>query len=115
MKALRICLLLLLALLLPMRGAMAAAMLCPAAGPAHHGMGMQAAHAHDGAGHHGEHDHGSSSKCTMCAAFCALTPLMSDVPRLREPAALPAIGFPDESPPAPSFVSGGQDRPPRSC
>jgi hypothetical protein len=114
MKAFRICLLLLLAVLLPMRGAVAAAMLCPVEGQAHHDVGMQAAHAHAGADHHDGHDHGVPDKCNMCSAFCALTPLASAAPKLPEPAALPAVKFPEFPAPAASFLSDGQERPPRT-
>jgi hypothetical protein len=50
----------------------------------------------------------------MCSAFCSLTPLMSEAPRLPEPDLLAAVRFPDLSTPAPNFLSGGQDRPPRT-
>lgn len=116
MKILRLCFLLLLAVLLPIKGAMAAALLCPAGGA-----GMQVEmqmHAH--AGHHdmgdhpaSHHDHGAVDKCNTCSAFCSATPLVSDMPRLPEPSALPAVRFPAISTPAPTFLSGGQDRPPR--
>lgn len=128
MNTARIWLLLLLAVLLPIRGAVAGAMLCsvgsagmqaelqlvePHAG--HHDMGHhEAGHEHGGSGHHEHHDHGATDRCNMCSAFCSLTPLLSDVPRLPEPGALPALKFPDFSTPAPSFLSDGQERPPRS-
>ena len=114
MKTVRICLLLLLVLLLPFRGAVAAAMLCPVEGQAHHDVGMQAAHAHAGADHHDDHGHGAPDKCNMCYAFCALTPLAGAAPKLPEPAALPAVKFPEFPAPAPSFLSDGQERPPRT-
>lgn len=132
MKTVRICFLLLMAILLPIRGAVAASMLCEVGG-----FGMQselpigghddhagsheaahdhhaAAHDHEGAGQHEGHDHGAGNKCNMCSAFCSLTPLVSDAPRLPEPAALPSVRFPDFSTPAPSFLSDGQERPPRT-
>lgn len=114
MKSVRICLLLLLVLLLPIRGAVAAAMMCPVEDAGRHEMAASAAHAHAGAGHHDGHDHGAADKCHMCSAFCALTPLVGDTPRLPEPAALPAVRFPEFPAPAASFLSDGQDRPPRS-
>ncbi|TXI24885.1 MAG: DUF2946 domain-containing protein [Roseateles sp.] len=126
MKTVRIWLLLLLAVLLPIRGAVAAAMLCPVGSSGmqselrlgdtseHHHMDHEAAHAPDDAGHHGGHDHGPADKCNMCSAFCSLTPLVSDAPRLPVPEALPAVKFPDVSTPAPSFLSDGQERPPRT-
>lgn len=50
----------------------------------------------------------------MCSAFCALTPLAGAAPKLPEPAALPAVKFPEFPAPAPSFLSDGQERPPRT-
>lgn len=80
----------------------------------HHDMGHEAAgHEHGGAGHHEGHDHEVNDKCTMCSAFCSLTPMLSAVPALPEPEALPAIKFPQLSTPAPAFLSDGQERPPR--
>ncbi len=125
-KIFRIWLLLLLALLLPIRGAMAAAMLCPGgsaglqselrlADPhAGHAMDHGAAPVGDGAAHHGDHAAEAADKCNMCSAFCSLTPLASESPRLPEPEALPGIKFPDLCTPAPSFLSDGQERPPRT-
>ncbi len=125
MKTVRLWLLLLLAVLLPIRGAAAAAMLCPVGSsglqselrleqPHPHDMDHAKAHGHDHAGHHGGHDHGAADKCNMCSALCSLTPLLSEAPRLPEPEALAGIKFPDVSTPAPSFVSDGQERPPRT-
>jgi hypothetical protein len=129
LKLARIWLLLLLAVLLPVRGAVAAAMLCPvgSSGMQSEVLGEHAGHhdmdhdgtghreaGHDHVGHHEDHDHGTTDKCNMCSAFCSLTPLLSDVPAIPEPGALPAIKFPDFSTPAPSFLSDGQERPPRT-
>ena len=74
----------------------------------------RAEHDHGGTGHHGDHDHGAADKCNMCSAFCSLVPLVSDTPRLPEPAALSSVKFPDFATPAPSFLSDGQERPPRT-
>lgn len=146
-KTVRICLLL-LAVLLPVRGAVAAAMLCAPAGagtpgeprmgaqhPAHamghHTMGHHAmgpdgdgadAHAAPPAVLHGDglsdgSDPDASSpqdRCTLCAAFCSLTPLVGSAPALFVPQALPAASFPALSAPVPTFLSDGQERPPRS-
>ncbi|HEX6703782.1 MAG TPA: DUF2946 family protein [Albitalea sp.] len=134
MKSLRIWFLLLLAVLLPVRGAMAAAMLCPPAGVGmqgemrlmdHHAAGHhhQAAdglqHEHDHATHDhssGGHDDGKSSQdsCNLCTAFCSVTPMVSNPPTVAAPQELSATTFPDLSAPAPSFLSDGQERPPRS-
>jgi hypothetical protein len=132
-KPLRLWLLLLLAVLLPIRGAVAAAMLCPAggAGPqaearvaqhghpaSHHDMATMDAHeaAGDpgGSGHPEGHDPDAQGKCPVCSACCSLTPLVSEAPRLSEPTALSHVGFPELSTPAPSFLSDGQERPPRT-
>jgi hypothetical protein len=138
-KAFRIWLLLLLAVLLPVRGAVAAAMLCPMAGSglqseagllavAHpamdHAMPHDPAHAqhedeheHAAAGHH-DHDHGqghaASDECNMCSAYCSLTLLVSEAQGFPAPLDAPAVRFPDLSSPAPTFLSDGQERPPRS-
>ena len=137
-KSFRLWLLLLLAVLLPIRGALAAGMLCPVgefgiqaeAQPAQH------AHAHDGAGGFDEHqraqsstsdhaaahghsdgaahDHaGAGDKCNLCSAFCSVTGLVSaDVMvAVSQPA---SAVFPHLYAPPPSFVSDGQERPPRT-
>lgn len=79
---------------------------------------MGATH-HDTAQHEhgGHHDHsagGQSDKCNLCSAFCSLTPLASTghavLPLLEAADAL----FPAVSSPALSFLSDGQERPPRS-
>jgi hypothetical protein len=136
-KSLRLWLLLLLALLLPVRGAVAAAMLCPAPGPAVPAQSSERAHgsvhtaAHDDASHRmfavdaqAAHDHDAAAgaasgatpdDCNLCSAFCSATPLLSSVataPAVPEHA---ADRFPALSAPVPSFVSEGQDRPPRSA
>ncbi|MET0518529.1 MAG: hypothetical protein ABW005_06805 [Burkholderiaceae bacterium] len=156
MKTVRLCLLLLLALLLPFRGAVAAAMPCamvnhgqmttpellpqtgderadpqsmasghePAGIDMDMDMAQHSAHSmdgdadhRDGGADHGQHDHGTSShgdKCNLCSASCALTPLLSAMPTLHPPLALAAAGFPAPAVPGPSFLSDGQERPPRS-
>jgi hypothetical protein len=135
-KPFRFWLLLLLAVLLPLRGAMAAAMLCPPGGPqpmqalehamaGAHADAAAAGHEHHGP-HHGPHHaaapdtadgeeaSGGEDRCDLCAAFCSAVPLLrsfrSTVP--AQPAA--AVAFPALAVPAPSFVSDGQERPPRS-
>ncbi|HEY0818313.1 MAG TPA: hypothetical protein VGD46_06020 [Rhizobacter sp.] len=130
MKTLRIWLLVLLAALLPVRGALAAAMMCPpvaATGTMHHSEGMQ----HDGlheAHVHGAHDDaqgaqhhdtepapsGPQDKCNVCAASCSVTPLPSGFVAAPAPVDLDEAAFPDLRVPAPSFLSGRQERPPRS-
>ena len=137
MRTIRIWLLVLLAVLLPVRGAVAAAMLCPPTGVDgqgavvvattvvdHHVMDVA-----DHAGHeHGDHQHaehdsdaaGSSGhhdgfgKCNLCCDFCSMTPLLSTLPSVPTPPDLSSVSFADLLAPAPSFLSDGQERPPRS-
>jgi hypothetical protein len=113
-KTLRLWLVLLLAVLIPVRGAVAAAMLClPSAVPAHAEMQVEDhshhEHAdHDGAGHH------AGGQCTLCSACCSSASIPSSVPRVAMPPGLVATTFPNLSAPAPTFLSDGQERPPRS-
>jgi len=97
----------------------------PSAAHEHHHESMMAsadhAPAHDHAGHHhaegavGDHHNGSSvEKCNLCCAFCTLAPMVSSLPSLPSPIDLSVISFPDLSAPAASFLSDGQERPPRS-
>jgi hypothetical protein len=121
-KMFRLWLLLLLAMLLPIRGAVAAGMLCPVGG---FGVKVEAqlgkhAHSHDGAGHHHDdtgsssHDQaGSTDKCNLCSAFCSVTGLVSSQVALAEAQPVPTV-FPHIHPPPPSFFSDGQERPPRT-
>lgn len=133
MKNLRVWLLLVLAVLIPVRGAMAAAMGC-SSGPAGSGQVRLAApshakmpHAHEHASmaqagapaaHAGDHPHPDrhdvSTPCPMCSADCSVTPLVSAVPRLPDPRLTAAVVFPAASAPVPSFLSDGPERPPRS-
>lgn len=152
-KSLRPWLLLLLAVLLPVRGAMAAAMLCPPAGtgsPAEvvvaghdHAAHGHAAHdhaGHDPAGHaRAGHAHaapadigptdvsgsepGSTAPsaapalqddCDLCSALCSVPTLLGSPPAFAAPHTLRAATLPDPGAPAPSFLSSGPERPPRS-
>jgi hypothetical protein len=127
-KLLRIWLLVILAVLLPVRGAMAVAKPCALAG-----VDTQRATMHHGAGGHDhgvgapelvQHDHGAGAlhdhekscqdKCNLCSASCSATPLVSTIAGVPEPRDLVSASFPHLSVPAPSFLSGGQERPPRS-
>ncbi|MEF7612342.1 hypothetical protein V4F39_00375 [Aquincola sp. MAHUQ-54] len=142
MKPWRIWLLLLLAVLLPARGAVAAAMLCPVAGsgmqlelamsghPAgHEAMDHAMAHDHsDSHGHasahahgteasndgHAAHEHAGSEACNACSAYCSATPLVSAMPTLAAPLDPAAVKFAELAAPPPSNVSDGQERPPRT-
>jgi hypothetical protein len=128
-KVLRLWLLVVLAVLLPIRGAMAAAMLCPPAGTsvpaelraseheAHHGheqAGGHPMHHQEAAAHHDASPAPDHDQCNLCSAFCSLTPLPSAMPGVPPPLEVSAASFPDFAAPAPSFVCGGQERPPRS-
>ena len=113
MRTVRIVLLVLLALLLPIRGAVAGAMLCP------QGSGSSsAAHQHDHAGssHHDEQPDsaGHASGCNICASFCSMTPMPSTMPTLAPAMVAFTVTFPEFAAAAPTFQSDGQDRPPRS-
>jgi len=128
-KFLRLFLLVVLAALLPVRGAMAGFMLCPPVGAAqqaelqasgheahheHPQAADHAAHHHEAAAHHDESPAPDHDQCNLCSAFCSLTPLPSAMPGVPPPLEVSAASFPDFAAPAPSFVCGGQERPPRS-
>jgi hypothetical protein len=113
-KGARLWLLLFLAVLLPVRGAVAAAMWCsmtPVPAPQHetvmHGEGHEHHHAEGAASP-------SAEKCNLCAASCCLTPLPSQPPSVAAPLPGPAAVCPEIDAPPVSFLSDGQERPPRS-
>jgi len=138
-KTLRIVLLVLLAFLLPIRGAVAAAMLCPGGGdgrpaavalePGHHethaahGMHDDHAAAHH---HHADDDTpdagaeaasssgGHQPACQICASGCCVTPLAFAPPSVQGPRLSATVSFPALCAPVPAFQSDGQDRPPRT-
>ena len=121
MKNVRLWLLVLLAMLLPLRGAVAAAMPC-AGEPAHHhhashpmaAVGGHAPAATGGLSSHHGHRHVGADRCKLCASCCSATPLLATFSL--------SVATPDEPSPtfaafqarAPSFVSEAQERPPRS-
>lgn len=135
MKSLRLWLILLLAVLLPLRGTLAAAMMCPVAGTGVQTEVQIAEEAHDpghahshgasagdhGAGHASQavdhHDIAStgdaSDKCNLCSAFCSVTGMVSGTATAAEPQSVATV-FPHLYAPPPSFLSDGQERPPRS-
>jgi hypothetical protein len=131
-RTFRIGLLLLLAVLLPLRGALAAALPCPngAHGAAvvvaphdHHRHGTAAVagghlHADAGAGIHAAsahgHHHDGTGQCHACASCCTAPPMMATFSPRVAPVELPSVSFPTLTASAPSFVSEGQERPPRS-
>jgi len=125
-KTLRLCLLVLLAVLLPIRGAVAAAMPCGSAGM-HHESGTVAMHAHhagmtapghDPAAHvaagHGERHAGGAPTCNLCCDFCSIATLPGSTPALAPATDFAMVSFPDLFAPLPTFLSDGQERPPRS-
>ena len=142
MKLLRIWLLVLLAVVLPVRGGMAATMPCAPAGSSHHPAQAEEAlhhgsahmdhgvgHAHPGTAHVGAstdqgkgghdhsgggHDHSTGDKCNVCSASCSSLPLPSAGAAIGAPVVLASVSFPDLFAPAPTFQSDGQERPPRT-
>jgi len=127
-KTLRLALLLLLAVLLPVRGALAVAMACaPAAdGGGHVAMVAPEATAQMAGCHTmaaepaadapadttGQPHHGS---CHLCAALCSLTPMPADVPGVVASPQVADAAFARLHATAPHYESGGLERPPRSC
>ncbi|MCG2594107.1 hypothetical protein LZ009_15100 [Ramlibacter sp. XY19] len=125
MKLIRVWLLVLLAFALPMRGAMAAAMLCApsgthahvAAAGGHHGHEHQASHDQAAAQPNAAHDHGGghdgTDKCSSCASCCSVPATVASSITLPQgpPAAAPASEY---LAPAAEFFCGGQERPPRT-
>jgi hypothetical protein len=132
-KYLRTLILVLLTVLLPIRGAVAAAMLCPgeastmgAAATAGHGdhdmhadLDMEVHHAatHD-------HSHGAASDespsgghataCQFCAGGCCVTPLAFAPPAVESPRLAASAAFPALTARVTAFYPDGQDRPPRT-
>lgn len=119
-----------LALLLPIRGAVAGAMLCPEGS---HSAALTESFEHAGHNMHGDaiaahhHDHadstphhepsesaGHTSGCGICATVCSMTPILSAMPTVEPSTLAAAVTFPALSAPTPTFQSDGQDRPPRS-
>ena len=115
-----------LALLMPLRAAVAGAMLCPTGGAAdahqqHPKMSddSAAAHAHHEGMHHDQAEpspppHAHDGGCNLCASFCSMTPMPSTAPTIAPSMLAATLSFPALHAPAPSFQSDGQDRPPRS-
>jgi hypothetical protein len=117
-KTLRVWLLLLLAVLLPMRGAMAAAMPCPPATPSHHAVvshepchqGSDAAAEQPGA----DQTAADTGGCDLCATCALAAPLPSTVVSgVPEPLGLRSAAAPEPGALAPSFLCSGLERPPR--
>jgi hypothetical protein len=127
-KHLRIIILVMLSILLPLRGALAATMLCPdgaGTGTAvvvaeHGGHDMQADHpvAHDHAGGEVPDADGSPgdhpATCHFCASACCMASIVGTVPSLGVPNLVSKVVFPAFTACSPAFQSDGQDRPPRT-
>jgi len=137
-KNLRVLILVLLAVLLPVRGALAAALFCPGGGQGrtavvaivaveqgqvaiHADQGMHdeqaTAHHHPSAGDAPGRDTSASGgqppACQACASACCMSPLAFAPPPVEATVSTTSVSFPAISAPSPDFHSGGQDRPPR--
>ncbi|WP_374673031.1 hypothetical protein [Ideonella sp.] len=137
MKTVRLLLLVLLALVLPMRGALANVTWCmdrdhgtghAVSTPHEHG----SAHGAEGHAHGDEHVHAdhllpatpaagadaTDDPCaehgSVCAASCGAPPIMSAPPAVLAPMATAATSYPAFIAPPPSHPSEGQERPPRA-
>jgi hypothetical protein len=136
----RIFILVLMTMVLPFRGAVAATMLCAervaqiTAGPAtaheHHGThgGHDMHHSHGEAGNvASDHHHpdlagsdddsahgGHTNTCNSCASGCCMASVIGTVPTVARPHLTSLVSFPALASPIAAFQSGGQDRPPRT-
>jgi len=124
-KTLRIWLLVLLAILLPIRSAIAAALPCEGIGhhaPAehaqmhHHMSAASVEHESAAQGEHGahHHDHAGADKCNLCSSCCSTAPLLLTFSPTVAALDDPRAEFPLIQAPASTFLSDGQERPPRS-
>jgi hypothetical protein len=129
LKNLRFWLVVLIAVLLPLRAAVGAVVLCPVGS----GAEVMLAHAHDTGGvhehaaapqdghhthhdpHDGHHQHtDADGKHKLCVAFCSVVPMVSDAPTVPVLSAPGAVRFPACANALRSFVPDGEKRPPRS-
>lgn len=138
MKSVRFLVLVLLAALLPFRGAVAEVLLCAG----HAGHAAMAATSPDHAAHQAtasvaqpdcepavldqaqEHDSeqtgnhhgapGAVAKCNTCTASCSMSPLVGETPVIPAPVRHPDRHASIHDAPAPSHLTDGQERPPRS-
>jgi hypothetical protein len=131
MKKLRIPLILLVALILPVKGAMAAAgMLCHL-GSAQAMTAILQPHQHHAEAHQNHAEHHAldgdsqsdaeddarlipASSCAICSAVCSAPPLPANGIAFHATAPSGAERFPALSPPRPSAVHSGLERPPRT-
>lgn len=130
MRTFRIWLLVFLAVLLPIRGAVAAGMLCETES-GHHAVveAGRFASVHDHGDGHDSNTHASpstgdavnesgsssgSDSCNLCVAYCSVTAIPGSLPGLAIPLETVAVSHPYFAAAAPSFIPGGLERPPRS-
>jgi hypothetical protein len=121
-KTFRLLVLMLLAMLLPLRGLSAATLLCKQVPASHselavhgHGNDVHPDTAHSQAQHdHGDHDHGGVDKSHHCLSACSAPPLRADSPSVALPALLGTAVFPAYAAHVSTFQPDGQERPPRS-
>jgi hypothetical protein len=140
-RSVRLFIIVLLCVLLPVRGAMAASLLCPGgagAAPAVTATSDHAQHAaHGGHGHQADgtmpaehaahHLHASPegsttdgasgdhpTTCHFCASGCCMASLLGTVPSLAEPGVTARVIFPALTALVAAFQSDGQERPPRT-
>jgi hypothetical protein len=132
MKKLRIPLILLVALILPVKGAMAAAGMFCHLGSAQPMSAIVQPHQHHAGAHQNHAEHHAvdgdsqsdaeddaplipaSSSCAICSAVCSAPPLPANGIAFHVPAASGAERFPALSPPRLSAVQSGLERPPRT-
>ena len=133
-KSLRFWLLVVLTVLLPLRGALAAALMCPVAGtgvqsevrltqqshePGHpheavHDAAAQHVHADVTTDHHDQSSAGDPvDRCNLCSAFCSVVGMLSEPHSVAEPQDVATI-FPQRHAPPSTFFRDGQERPPRT-
>jgi hypothetical protein len=117
-KLLRILVLVLLAMLLPLRGVSAAVLLCEQQPVSHTEFASDGHGDHDVAGatvhEHAGSDQNGADKPHHCLSSCSATPLMSALATFAAPTVAGTTAFPRFAAPSPTFLSDGQERPPRS-
>lgn len=113
MKHVRLFVLLLLAVLLPVRGVIAATMACPEGMPVAAACHELAEAPDAGAGD----EDGSSTPvtpiCAICVTGCHATPLATVAPALAGPLLLSSVAYPALRTRVPAFVPDTLERPPR--
>jgi hypothetical protein len=132
MNKLRVPLMLMVALILPFKGAMAAAGMFCHLGSAQPVSAIVQPHKHHGEAHQDHAEHRTvdgesqshteddaplipaSSSCAICSAVCSAPPLPANGIAFHVPPASGAERFPALSPPRLSAVQSGLERPPRT-